>query len=336
MSGGAPKPRPGAAGAPGKHGTPPGLVDRLRARAAATREWMRWAVAHREPAARLHAHHQFQQRHMLSPPIRVDLAATPEQTARLTARIEASWVAFGATEPHWSVLSVPQFRSDRIGETLESFYASGDHAVARVRAALARAGADLDTAEEVLDYGCGVGRVSAAFARAGHRVHGVDISANHLALAREHCAAHGLDRVALHRIARLAEIDDLPAADLFFSVIVLQHNPPPLIAEILHRALARVRPGGFAYFQVPTYRTGYAYDLEADLAGAPEGTMELHILPQAALFAILDEAGFVPLEFRPNNAVAAAAVESHAVLARRRPDRPASGSSQPATGDSHG
>lgn len=311
----------------------PQRLDRLRRNAAGGIAWLRWAWANRAPSARLHQNHAFQQRHMLSPPIRVDLDAPADAMARLTARIEATWTAFGATEPHWSVLTNPQFRKERLAESLGLFYASGDHAVGRVRAAFARAGADLASAPHVLDYGCGVGRVAAAFARAGHRVTGVDISASHLEIAREHCTRHGLDAIELRRIGRLAEIDALPEIDLFFSVIVLQHNPPPLIADILRRALARVRPGGFAWFQVPTYKAGYAYDVAADLA-APEGLMELHILPQAALFRILDGAGFVPLELRPNNAVAGPEVESHSVLARRRADRPAP--LPAATGDPHG
>ena len=46
------------------------------------------------------------------------------------------------------------------------------------------------------------------------------------------------------------DLDTLPEFDLFFSMIVLQHNPPPLIALMLEKIAARLRPGGVAVFAV--------------------------------------------------------------------------------------
>jgi SAM-dependent methyltransferase len=43
----------------------------------------------------------------------------------------------------------------------------------------------------VLDAGCGPGLVSEALLQAGHRVHGVDLSAEMIARARQRCAAYG-------------------------------------------------------------------------------------------------------------------------------------------------
>lgn len=297
-------------------------LDRLAGNARNARAWLRFCWAHRSPQARLQASTGFESRHTMSLPIRVDTDASEADLARLVRRIEATWTRFGEVDPHWSVLTSPQFRRERIAETVGSFYATGEESVGRVRAAFARTGADLAAVRDVIDYGCGVGRVSAAFARAGFGVTGADISATHLAIAGEHCARAGL-AVRFRRIAGLADIDRLPPADLFFSVLVLQHNPPPIIAEVLRRALARVRPGGYAWFQVPTYHAGYHYDLARDLAGAAPDRMEHHVLPQPRLFAILDAAGFLPLELRPHNAVGKAETESHVVLARRRAEAPA-------------
>ncbi|MGF1500938.1 MAG: class I SAM-dependent methyltransferase [Paracoccaceae bacterium] len=279
-----------------------------------------------EAAAALEANHRFLNRHVLGPPLHIDVDATPDQMAGLVARIEENWRRFGETEPYWSVIANPAFRAQRIEETRADFFRTGEQTVERVEAALARAAIRLPEDARILDYGCGVGRVSAAFARRGYRVTGVDISAEHLALAAEHCQGLPVDLV---RIERLAEIDTLPECDLFFSTIVLQHNPPPVIAEILARALHRVAPGGAAWFQVPTYLTGYRYDLEQDLAATEAGQMELHVLPQAAVFDRLAAAGFVPREIRFNNAVGNAACESSVFVATRSAVRPPAPETEP-------
>ena len=50
--------------------------------------------------------------------------------------------------------------------------------------------------------------------------------------------------------------------DLLYSVLVMQHNPPPVIAELLRAFLGRVNVGGFAFFQVPTYAENYEFTLD--------------------------------------------------------------------------
>src|SRR5690242_6262544 len=51
--------------------------------------------------------------------------------------------------------------------------------------------AELPTGGSVLDAGCGPGLVAEALLRAGHRVTGVDLSAEMIARARARCAAFG-------------------------------------------------------------------------------------------------------------------------------------------------
>lgn len=256
-------------------------------------------------------------RQALSPPIPVETEASAENRARLIARVQASWSDLGKRDPHWSVLTNERYRADRISETLDEFYTTGEHTLAFVRAALARCGGALGEIGHVTDLGCGVGRVTTAFARAGCTVTAVDISANHLAVTRDHLARTGLaDRVETVQLTALETLDTLPETDLFFSVIVLQHNPPPIMAEMLRRTLARVRPGGHAYFQVPTYKDGYRYRVADDLRRT-KPAMEMHVLPAPAVFQVLEGAGFRPLEVRRDSLVGDLAFESHAFLARK-------------------
>jgi hypothetical protein len=89
------------------------------------------------------------------------------------------------------------------------------------------------------------------------------------------------------------------AFDLWFSRIVLQHNPPPVIAMILRRAFALLSPGGLAIFQVPTYAIGYRFVVKEYLreVGRQHG-IEMHVLPQRAILEIAQQAGCTLLEVR--------------------------------------
>ena len=231
------------------------------------------------------------------PPMSIERVEDPGQVARLLDHIAKTWTRFGDTEPHFSVITDEKFKAARIEETREAFNASGEDSVARMNAALARAGVDPGPNATCLELGCGVGRVTAWLARRFARVIGTDISASHLALARAHLDAEGATNVELHRLASVDTLDALPPFDVFFSVIVLQHNPPPVIEAILTRVFARLQPGGLAYFQVPTYRAGYAFGLDAYLRDdVGKGEMEMHVLPQRVILRAAAAHGLELLE----------------------------------------
>lgn len=231
------------------------------------------------------------------PPMQIDEVDDPVQVARLLDHIAKTWTRFGDTEPHFSVITDEKFKAARIETTLEAFNASGKDSVDRLDAALARAGVGPRREATCLELGCGVGRITAWLAKRFAHVIGTDISASHLALARAHLDAQGATNVELHRLASVDTLDTLPPFDLFFSVIVLQHNPPPVIRAILDRVFARLQPGGLAYFQVPTYRAGYAFRLDAYLRDdVGKGEMEMHVLPQRTILRAAATHGLELLE----------------------------------------
>jgi SAM-dependent methyltransferase len=229
--------------------------------------------------------------------MQIETVDDPADVARLLDHIARTWTRFGDTEPHFSVLTDERFKAARIESTRESFNASGKDAVDRLDAALARSGIDPGPHATCFELGCGVGRVTAWLAKRFDRVIGVDISASHLALARAHLDAEGARNVELHRLASVGTLDELPRFDVFFSVIVLQHNPPPVIAAILDRVFERLAPGGVAYFQVPTYRAGYSFSLAAYLReDVGKGEMEMHVLPQRAILGMAAARGLELIE----------------------------------------
>ena len=232
------------------------------------------------------------------PPCAIQTQVDAETGARLFEHVARSWTRFGKAEPYWSVMSEPQYLMKQIGENREAFLESGRENVERLLATLRRNGISLDSRWEVLELGCGLGRNSRWLAPLFQRIFAVDVSPSHLRLAQSlNADAPQAARIEWIALERPDGIEALPQCDLFFSMIVLQHNPPPLIGRLLEAAAEKLRPGGFAFFQVPTYQRGYSFDPESYLAlRADEPDIEMHAFPQAEVFRIFRDRGCVPLE----------------------------------------
>lgn len=237
------------------------------------------------------------------PAMAVQLDAPPEQLAALFAKVSQQWHHLGETEPHWSVITSQSYLQNNIEATAHAFYASGDAELKVFDAALARAGQAGRVFAGAVELGCGVGRVTAALARRCGQVWGVDISANHLKLAADHVTEQGLTNVQLHHAVGVDDVAPAPTFDLFYSRIVLQHNPPPVMHRMLALLLGRLASGGVAYFQVPTYKAGYSFDIDSYLATDNATHMEMHYLPQQALFALLAQCQCQLLELREDDAI---------------------------------
>jgi SAM-dependent methyltransferase len=243
----------------------------------------------------------------LDPPLPIALAPPPETLARLWAHIGATWATLGETDPYWSVLSDPRFHLPNMSDAavLDFFYASGQDDLARLDAWLRRNQRSLTNGMTVAEYGCGVGRLTAAVAARCARVLAFDISPTHLDRATAWLDRAGHHNVTPHLVRRPEDLDALTDIDLFVSNIVLQHNPPPVIALILERAFAGLNHGGLAFFQVPTYKDGYSFDAERYLAGLDGRTeIEMHVLPQNHIFRLAARHRVVPLEIEQDNLTA--------------------------------
>ena len=206
----------------------------------------------------------------------------------LFSHIQNVWEHLGETEPYWSVLCSEQFKSSRIKFTRSDFYKSGSDNVITLFRTLERNGIDHTSLKTCLEYGCGVGRVTCWLAKRFDRVIGYDISRSHLRLAKQYLDEIGVNNVSLQHISTPQEIGNFPKVDVVYSLLVLQHNPPPMIRVIIQELIRALNSGGIAFFQVPTYSSGYRFSLGEYLANeATRGEMEMHVLPQNEIFEIV-------------------------------------------------
>ncbi len=161
--------------------------------------------------------------------------------------IARSWDAFGREDPLWAILTLPGKRNRRWDP--EEFFQTGVEEVGRVLSLLESLGLPASR-RRALDFGCGVGRLTQALARAFCEVDGVDVARSMVELAERFNRHGGRCRFHLNAEPDLGLFPD-GAFDLVYSSYVLQHVPPGLARGYVKEFLRVLSPGGVALFQLP-------------------------------------------------------------------------------------
>ncbi len=226
------------------------------------------------------------------PKMYVEHSCSEHDLQRIFDHIQNSWQYLGETEPYWSVLTSDKFLQSNIEQHKDTFYESGKQDVENLFKTLERNGVNYSSYRKCLEYGCGLGRVTRWLSERFESVIGYDISLSHLEKAGEYLSHKSIYNVDLRHIKNLVDIINLPKVDVVYSLIVLQHNPPPIISLIIEEFIKALNPGGIAYFQVPTYHFGYNFSVEKYLQNEiANPAMEIHVLPQSRIFAIAKQLG---------------------------------------------
>lgn len=234
-----------------------------------------------------------------APPLSIQTTLSSTQQQALWDHVKDVWSRHGRTDAFWSVLSDERWRSSKMRDkqAVERFYQTGTGDVARLDAWLQRNGLNIPADAVCAEYGCGVGRITHALARRFGRVVAFDISQPHLDAAQDQLSGQGIQNTEYVLVRNEADLHRLSEVDVFYSAIVLQHNPPPIIGDILTRAFKGLNPGGVAFFQVPTYSRNYSFSVAqywADLA--QKKTTEMHCFPQKLVLELARRHHVFPIE----------------------------------------
>jgi SAM-dependent methyltransferase len=218
---------------------------------------------------------------------------------------DRDWERLAQADPFWAVAGGEQFHKDRMNDEAErEFFATGERYVASVFDLVRK---HLDPAfapRTVLDFGCGLGRLSIPLARRADSVTGVDVAETMLRQARD-----WLDHFQIANVELRKSDDSLSAVDgpfdLIHSCIVFQHIAPHRGEAILRRMLDLMKNGsvGVLHFLYglarnpihPTWRERLFRIKERiwlvyrSLLGRP--AMQMNEYRLNALFRILQEAG---------------------------------------------
>ena len=239
------------------------------------------------------------QRHPFTTPlIPVETEVTDDVLGMMFDRVHQEWDRLGEKEPYWSVLTQPEYTLEQFEQNREKFFSSGNGLAYVFLSSLRRNGINPNLLETCLEVGCGVGRVTAHLAKNFNKVIATDISKPHLDIAKAYLEKEDITNVQLQHWKDMRTLYQLPRVDAVYSVITLQHNPPPVSAWIIKMLLNALRPGGAGYFQIATYKSGYLFESERYLFSDLSNHFEMHFLPQKEIFKIIAEANCSCLEVR--------------------------------------
>jgi SAM-dependent methyltransferase len=162
--------------------------------------------------------------------------------------LAGTWDTLGAKDAMWAIYTAD---STKLGGHWkpEDFFETGRVEIDGVVAGLEVLG-KRPPFRKVLDFGCGVGRLSRALSAVAENVVGVDIAPSMIEQGR-----------ALHRdfpsiewvLNQQADLRVFPDAtfDVVYTNVVLQHMPPRMARLYVAEFFRVVEPGGFVVFQLP-------------------------------------------------------------------------------------
>lgn len=253
-----------------------------------------------------------------APEMNIEIDADSAPADALLAVVRQRWHHLGVVRPHWAMTAQDEFLPERFAANQAAFEATGQAELDRILAMLSRRGIPVGSIRHVLDFGCGVGRISLPLARHFARVTGCDVSDPLLDVARAEAARLGVENLRF-QLADAPTFGMLEPFDLWFSKLVLQHNPPPVMVMILRRMLTMLAPGGFALFQIPTYIRDYRFEAAAWLRVPSPDALEVHVLPQSLVLGLACEAECDVLEVREDASLWPPSVAiSNVILIRKR------------------
>ena len=225
----------------------------------------------------------------------IQVEVSDEQLGQLMERVRREWQQLGENDPYWSVLSEERYRSKKLtGSEVLDFLGRGRDSAELIGLFEGRSRQTVSNGT-CFELGCGVGRVTCHLAKRFERVIAADISPGNIALCKENLESVGLTNVDYLLVDDLADYPAQPAFDFLYSVIVLQHNTPPIQKFILDSLLPKIRPGGGCLFQTPAALPGYSFDARQYLTTEDE-LIEMHALPMADVLGALHQHGLKPLQ----------------------------------------
>lgn len=156
------------------------------------------------------------------------------------------WDELGTLNPLWSILTY------REKWDIDEFFLTGEQEIQAVMKSTIQLGYP-KTHETVLDFGCGVGRLTRALSKYFPQCYGVDISESMIANAKE---------LNQHVTECMFVLNDKPhlrvfsdsSFDMIYTNMVLQHIPDTqIIKTYIAEFIRLLKTDGLLVFQLPSY-----------------------------------------------------------------------------------
>jgi ubiquinone/menaquinone biosynthesis C-methylase UbiE len=163
------------------------------------------------------------------------------------SKLQESWEGFAQIDPLWAICADPAKRGKQWTE--EEFFETGKREIELVMQYLRSLELAPDTSSAVLDFGCGVGRLTGALSTHFDDCLGLDISPTMIELAKKFHQAAPRCMFAVNQAEDLKRFADGQFGFIYTS-IVLQHMTRKLAVKYLLEFVRVLKPGGILLFQI--------------------------------------------------------------------------------------
>lgn len=230
---------------------------------------------------------------------------------------QREWERLARLDPMWAVVSTPGKQG---AWSAEEFFRSGEEEIAGILAMLEWLRVACSSGR-VLDFGCGLGRLTRALGERFDEAWGVDISHEMV----EQAKTLNRDRGPLRFLVNShPDLRDLPSSsfDLVLSLITLQHVSSTFAIRSYIREFVRVAaPNGVLVFQVPAHvnwrvRFGPRQIARRLRFQRLTGSPTLTAIAEQQVRDLLTESGAQVIAALPDNRVGSDAVRSLCYVAR--------------------
>src|SRR3990172_1189164 len=199
------------------------------------------------------------------------------------------WEKLGSDEPYWSVCTIngKYVKKKFTKENEIEFYNSGKNVIEALHKICKKAGIQYEKGS-CLEYGCGVGRVTLQLAKEFSYVVGVDISKNHIQIAKkkkDELCIKNVDFLLLER--GVEDMMTIQTFDLIFSIIFLQHIRKKEVFEIFSTFIKIIKKGSLIIFQIPTYHPDYNFETQGNYN--KNVLMEMHAVQEKEIISFFSE-----------------------------------------------
>ena len=164
---------------------------------------------------------------------------------------DLSWEQWGKQNPYFGVLTDDKFRRENITEGSKAdLFETGRVHIERVLSMSICQFGEFAARKSVLDFGCGVGRLTIPLAKQFEHVTAVDVSNGMLETAKQNCLERGVTNVDFVRSDdSLSQITG--KFDFIHSYLVFQHIPVRRGESIISRLLRLLNAGGMLAIHFP-------------------------------------------------------------------------------------
>lgn len=167
-------------------------------------------------------------------------------------QIQQDWNDLAEIDPLWAIASIPDKAFNNWD--IEEFFESGNEYVEEALALIRNSGISLHKGT-VLDFGCGVGRLTQALAEEFDSCYGVDISPRMIELANQFNRFGDRCKYILNTELDLSIFED-NFFDFVYTAEVLQHLPVELTKKYIKEFVRTLKSDGAAVFQMPVQHLG--------------------------------------------------------------------------------